>query len=156
MKNLFEEKDKKKFAKIKLIVLDTDGVIVPFGTKISETKDSVKMMLKRPSSEFYDLVRKLEKKYKILISSGRSMLTLRTMFSDLTIDGVYLQCENGARTFSLGESFETFSPGKRYYVKLYEILKEVRKLQEKNKKVVAVEPKETIVTVHCKKKLKEI
>lgn len=153
MKNI-KDLDKKTFSKIKLLVFDVDGVIVPFGTKIYETEDYIKMKIKHPSKEFYELAKKLSRKYKILISSGRSMLTLRTMFSDLVSERLYLQAEAGVRTFSVSESFTTFKFGSKYYKKLNSILDGIRELRNKN--IVAVEPKESILTIHCKKELKEI
>ena len=64
-----------------------------------------------------------------------------------------MQCENGVRTFSFSGCFNNFNFSARYYKKLYNILREIRK---NIKEIKAIEPKESILTIHAKKEIKKI
>ena len=84
-------------SKIKLVVLDSDGVIVPKGTTIQETetndKNVIKISANKISDKMADLVNRLKKKYKVAISSGRSLIYLQSMYSKVMGD-IIIQAES--------------------------------------------------------------
>lgn len=141
-----------------LIVFDVDGVIVPRGTKIVEDKTKVTIDLKFPPETFILLARELLEYTNIAISSGRSMLTLKTMFADLVGEerngNVFiLQAENGGRiSWGADEIGAGHNPEKLRA--LSRLRNELRKINDQ--RILGFEPKESILTIHCSERIPEI
>ncbi len=141
-----------------LIVFDVDGVIVPRGTKIVEDKTRVTIDLKFPPKKFISLAKELLNFANIAISSGRSMLTLKTMFSELVGEEkngniFILQAENGGR---ISAGADEISAGHDLdKLRALSILRaELRKINDK--KILGFEPKESILTIHCSERVSAI
>lgn len=141
---------KDKLKNIKMVVFDVDGVIVPRGTRIKQINDVTKFKIKKVSEKTVNLIRLLNKRgYKININSGRGLFLLQYMFREI-LPYVSLTYENGSATWFKGEIYQ--------HVNSFDSLNEVyNKLSKiKNNSIKGFEPKEFIITIHCKKRVLEI
>jgi len=95
--------DAKVLKRIKLIVLDVDGVVVPRGTEIRQKGDELLMKIKRVPVEEIEQIRKLVGKgFHVNINSGRGLWMLQQMFFDV-LPFVSLTYENGSATWYKGK-----------------------------------------------------
>ena len=144
------ELTKKDIDKIKLIVFDVDGVLVPRGTKIKQegritTLETKEIMLRQIEQikKLYDLG------FLINISSGRGLYMLQEMFREI-LPFVSITYENGSCSWYKGELFQ--------HVNSFEHLRNaLQKLQKvKHGNIKGFEPKEFIITIHCHDRVEEI
>ncbi len=143
---------KKDISQIKMIVFDVDGVLVPRGTKIKQIGDTTTFNTKIINKKQIEQIKKLYKKgFLINISSGRGLYMLQEMFRAI-LPFVSLTYEIGSATWYKGKIYQHVNSFK-YLQKIFPKLKE---LQLKNKNIKGFEPKEFIITIHCKKKDKKI
>jgi len=147
--NKFSEKD---LSKIKMIVFDVDGVLVPRGTKIKQAGNTTTLETKVIHEKQIEQIKELYKRgFLINISSGRGLYMLQEMFRGI-LPFVSLTYENGSATWHKGKIYQ--------HVNSFEYLKNIfpklKKITKKNKDVKGFEPKEFIITIHCKHKVKEI
>jgi len=71
-------------AKIKMIVFDVDGVLVPRGTKIKQEGNTTTLATKIIAKKQIKQIKALHKKgYLINISSGRGLYMLQAMFREV-------------------------------------------------------------------------
>lgn len=143
---------KKDLGKIKMIVFDVDGVLVPRGTKIKQIGNVTTLETKIIQTKQIEQIKELNKKgFLINISSGRGLYMLQEMFRDI-LPFVSLTYECGSATWYKGRIYQhinSFDRTKNIFPKL-------KKIASKNKNVKGFEPKEFIITIHCKKPVKEI
>jgi len=141
---------KKDLKKIKMIVFDVDGVLVPRGTKIKQIGNTTTLETKIIQKKQIEQIKKLYKKgFMVNISSGRGLYMLQEMFRKI-LPFVSLTYENGSATWYKGKIYQhinSFQHLKNIFPKLKQI---------KNKNIKGFEPKEFIITIHCKKKVKRI
>ncbi len=143
---------KKDLKKIKMIVFDVDGVIVPRGTKIKQVGNTTTLETKVIAKKQIEQIRKLNKKgFLINISSGRGLYMLQEMFRDI-LPFVSLTYECGSATWYKGKIYQHINS----FDQLRGIFFRLKKVAVKNKNIRGFEPKEFIITLHCVKKLKEI
>jgi len=147
--NKFSEKD---LSKIKMIVFDVDGVLVPRGTKIKQAGNTTTLETKVIHEKQIEQIKELYKRgFLINISSGRGLYMLQEMFRGI-LPFVSLTYENGSATWHKGKIYQ--------HVNSFEYLKNIfpklKKITKKNENVKGFEPKEFIITIHCKHKVKEI
>jgi len=149
MKPITEFK-KEDLKKIKLIVFDVDGVLVKRGTKIKQVGNTTTLETKVIAKRQIEQIKQLHKKgFLINISSGRGLYMLQEMFREVLLF-VSLTYENGSATWHKGKIYQ--------HVNSFNYLKDVfPKLKKvKSKNIKGFEPKEFIITIHCKQKIKEI
>jgi len=141
---------KKDINKVKMIVFDVDGVLVPRGTKIKQVGNRTSFTTKIIAKKQIEQIHKLFKKgFLINISSGRGLYMLQEMFREI-LPFVSLTYENGSATWYKGKIFQhinSFEPMRTVFSEL----KRVR-----NKNIKGFEPKEFIITIHCTRQVKEI
>jgi hydroxymethylpyrimidine pyrophosphatase-like HAD family hydrolase len=143
---------------VNLVVFDVDGVIVPRGTRIIEEEGMVTYNLKFPPQKFIDIVKQLLEYTNVAISSGRSMLTLKTMFSELLGEerngNVFLmQAENGGRiSWGVDEMGAGHDSG--IMKQLGVLRKRLREIKHEN--IRGFEPKESILTLHCHDRVPDV
>ena len=145
-----EKLTKEDLRHIKLIVFDVDGVLVPRGTKIKQVGNKTTLQTKKINERQIEQIKKLNKLgFKIDINSGRGLYMLQEMFRDV-LSFVSLTYENGSATWFKGKIYQ--------HVNSFDELKDVfDKLGKiKSKKIKGFEPKEFIITIHCKKRIKKI
>jgi len=147
-----EQMTKNDIKKIKMIVFDVDGVLVPRGTKIKQVGNTTTLNTKVIAKKQIEQIKKLyEKGFLINISSGRGLYMLQEMFREI-LPFVSLTYECGSATWYKGKIYQhinSFELTKNIFSKL-------KKVASKNKNVKGFEPKEFIITIHCKKPIKEI
>src|SRR3989344_2381055 len=149
MRGLIELK-KDKLKNIKLIVFDLDGILVPRGTKIKQNGNITTLETKKIQKEQIKQIRKLNDiGFKINISSGRGMYMLQNMFREI-LDFASLTYENGSATWFKGKIYQHINS----YDYLKKIIFELEKI--KDSKIKGFEPKEFIITIHCKSRVKKI
>ena len=143
---------KAEIKKIKMIVFDVDGVLVPRGTKIKQVGDTLTLQTKVIQKKEIEEIKKLNRKgFLINISSGRGLYMLQEMFREV-LPFVSLTYECGSATWYKGKIYQHINS----FDSLYGIVPKLKKLVGKNKNVKGFEPKEFIVTLHCKKRVKEV
>ncbi len=141
---------KKDVENIKLIVLDVDGVLVPRGTKIRQAGNKTSFVVKKIAQKQILQIKKLhETGFKVNINSGRGLYFLQLMFSEI-LPFVSLTYENGSATWFKGKVYQHINS----FNKLKKIYSELKKV--KHRDIKGFEPKEFIITLHCKKRVAEI
>ena len=145
-----ENLTKEGISKIKMVVFDVDGVLVPRGTKIKQVGNTTTLETKVIEPKQIEQIKKLnEKGFLVNISSGRGLYMLQEMFREV-LPFVSLTYENGSGTWYQGEIHQHFNSFK-YFQNIFPKLKGV-----KNSKIKGFEPKEFIITIHCEEQIKEI
>jgi HAD superfamily hydrolase (TIGR01484 family) len=146
------ELSKKDLAKIKMIVFDVDGVLVPRGTKIKQVGNTTTLNTKVIAAKQIEQIKKLHKLgFLINISSGRGLYMLQEMFREI-LPFVSLTYECGSATWYKGKIYQhinSFEQNKNIFSKL-------KKVSLKHKDFKGFEPKEFIITIHSQKRIKEI
>ena len=143
---------KTDITKIKMIVLDVDGVLVPRGTKIKQIGNTTILQTKIINKKQKKQIKKLHKKgFLINISSGRGFYMLQEMFREV-LPFVSITYENGSATWYQGKIYQHINSFKH----LKDIFPKLKKVTRKNKNVKGFEPKEFIITIHCTKKIEDI
>jgi len=143
---------KKDISRIKMIVFDVDGVLVPRGTKIKQVGKTTTLETKVIHQKQIEQIKKLNQKgFLINISSGRGLYMLQEMFRDI-LPFVSLTYECGSATWYRGKIYQHINSFER----TKNILPKLKKITVKNKNVKGFEPKEFIITIHCKKPDKKI
>ncbi|MEK7190616.1 MAG: HAD hydrolase family protein [Patescibacteria group bacterium] len=75
---------KAEINKIKMIVFDVDGVLVPRGTKIKQVGNTTTLQTKVINEKQIEQIRELHKMgFLINISSGRGLYMLQEMFREV-------------------------------------------------------------------------
>ncbi|HAQ02702.1 MAG TPA: hypothetical protein DEP72_06415 [Clostridiales bacterium] len=143
---------KSDLSKIKMVVFDVDGVLVPRGTKIKQIGNTTTLNTKVIASKQIEQIKELNKKGLLInISSGRGLYMLQEMFREI-LPFVSLTYENGSATWYQGKIHQHINSFQSFH-KIYPLLK---KVSEKNPDVKGFEPKEFIITIHCKARIKVI
>src|SRR3989339_602118 len=143
---------KSDLSKIKMVVFDVDGVLVPRGTKIKQIGNTTTLETKVIAHKQITQIKELYGRgYLVNISSGRGLYMLQEMFREI-LPFVSLTYENGSATWYQGKIYQHINSFK--YLK--DIFPKLKKATSKNKNVKGFEPKEFIITIHCTKKIKEI
>ncbi len=138
--------------KIKMIVFDVDGVLVPRGTKIKQVGNTTTLQTKVINEKQIRQIRELNKKgFLINISSGRGLYMLQEMFREV-LPFVSLTYECGSATWYKGKIYQHINSFER----IKDIFPKLKKVAAGNKNVKGFEPKEFIITIHCLKPDKKI
>ncbi len=141
---------KKDVEKLRMIVFDVDGVLVPRGTKIKQDGDKLSLTVKRVPVGEIELMRKLNEKGILLnINSGRSLFFLQEMFREI-LEFVSLTYENGSATWHNGKIYQHVNS----FLQLKDLFFELKKV--KSDKIKGFEPKEFIITIHAKSRVPAI
>ncbi len=154
------ELTKKDIAKIKLVCFDCDGVTVKRGTRIRQKFDQGSNFLTVHTYILSDQMRekltRLKKRIHVSFSSGRSLVYLQMMYGEILWENTSLQGENGIFALVGGQVIQH----KRYPMpaleKIERLRSEIRKLQKTNKDILGFEPKQFLITVHCKREVEKI
>ena len=145
----------KKLQKIKMLILDSDGVTVERGTKIIEKEDEnsleVSVKANKISDRLADKINKLKKKMIICLASGRGLIWLQSMYSKIIDDRTVILAENGNIALINGELKQLFDYSAEYFTLRAKIRNEISKLP-----INGFEPKQIILTANCPYKINEI
>lgn len=143
---------KQDLENIKMIVFDVDGVLVPRGTKIKQVGNTTTLETKVIHEKQIKQITQLYKKgFLINISSGRGLYMLQEMFRGI-LPFISLTYENGSATWYQGKIYQHVNS----FEYLQDVFPKLKQLADKNADIKGFEPKEFIITIHCKKQIKEI
>ncbi len=145
-----KELTERELKDIKLIVFDVDGVLIRRGTRIKQEGNVTTLETKIIDKRQIEQIKRLHKLgFLININSGRGLYMLQEMFRSV-LDFVSLTYENGSATWYKGKVEQHFNS--------FEYLKDVvfELMDVRNAKIKGFEPKEFIITIHCRDKVKEI
>ena len=152
---LNKEIPKEKLDKIKLLVLDSDGVALPRGTQIQERETSqfyeANIKTFKVSDEMADMLNKLKSRVQLCFSSGRSLIYLQNMYGKVLGRGTIIQAENGNLSLIEGKLVQHFDYDESYFKKIANIKEEIRPLPIKG-----FEPKQFILTVHSESEIPQV
>lgn len=144
------EMNREDIKEIKLIVFDVDGVLVKRGTKIEQGGGITTLETKKIASEQIEQIRKLnDKGFYMNINSGRGLYMLQEMFRDI-LPFTSLTYENGSASWVKGKLYQHVNS----FEYLKDVLMELKDVRDDN--IKGFEPKELIITLHCKDRVKKI
>lgn len=140
-----------KLEDIKLLSFDADGVMVERGTEVLEKDGVLTVKTKQITPELLEKVQKLKKYFRINFSSGRNLLYLNKMFGSVLWEKASLQGENGLFTLIDGQVLQTDKITPLELEKIERIRDEIQSLAKTDDNILGFEPKQFMVSVHCKK-----
>ena len=144
-----------KLKKLKMLVLDSDGVTVERGTKIIERESKnymeVSVRANKISDSLAKKVNKLKKKLIICLASGRGLIWLQTMYSKVIDDRMIILAENGNIALMGGRLKQLFDYDAQYFTLRAKLRNEISKLP-----INGFEPKQIILTANCPYKMEQI
>lgn len=146
----------KDIDQVKLLCFDCDGVIVKRGTEIEEKGQELRVKTYSLSDSLLQKLIVLKRRFHITFSSGRSLLYLNRMYSEVLWDNASLQGENGIFTLINGEviQHERFTSDELEKINRMKI--EIRELMKTGKDIRGFEPKQFLITPHCWREVPEI
>lgn len=152
---LNKEIPEEKLAKLKMIVLDSDGVCVERGTSIKEKEDNSSYKIEFATSalslEMAEKLNRLKKHLIVCISSGRALMYLQTIYARILGGRSILMAENGNLILAKGKINQLFAYDDRYFEKISLIRNNLKHLE-----ISGFEPKQFILTAHAQKELQEV
>jgi len=151
-----EKLPKEELDRIRLVCFDCDGVTVPEGTRISEKEGRLTVETKQISPELAGKINRLQERFWVVFSSGRSLLYLSRMYEAVFGRKVILQGENGLFTLMEGEVLQLEKLEHSQLETLRRIKLKIRRLAQDNDSVLGFEPKQFLVTVHCSRQIEQI
>jgi len=141
---------KDKLKKIKLIIFDVDGVIVKRGTILKQFGKNTRFKIKKIGKKEIKQIKQITKLgFNVNINSGRGLYLLEEMFREI-MPYVSITYENGSATWFKGKVYQHINS----FTKLRKVMEKLSKI--KNPNIKGFEPKEFIITIHCKKRVKKI
>lgn len=152
---LNKEIPSEKLKKIKILVLDSDGVTVKRGTKIIEKEKNdymeVSIRANKISDKLAQNINKLKKKLIICVASGRGLIWLQSMYSKIIDDQTIILAENGNIALINGKLKQLFDYDAEYFTLRAKLKNEISKLP-----INGFEPKQIILTANCPYKMEQI
>ena len=144
-----------KLNKLKMIILDSDGVSLPRGTDILEKEgpDFYQAAIKtnKITDGLAEKLGRLKKRMVICMSSGRGLIYLQSMYGKILGEGTILQAENGNLSLIEGRIKQHFEYNGKYFKKMALIREEIKKLP-----IHGFEPKQFIMSVHADREITEV
>lgn len=144
-----------KLKKIKMVILDSDGVTVRRGTKIIEKEDKnhleVSVRANKISDRLAGKINRLKGKTTVCLASGRGLIWLQSMYSKIIDNKTVILAENGNIALLRGELKQLFKYEPEYFTLRANIRNEISKLP-----INGFEPKQIILTANCPYKIEEI
>jgi len=144
-----------KLKKIKMIILDSDGVSLPRGTDILEKEGPDFYQATIKTNKITDglaaKLDRLKKRLTVCISSGRGLIYLQSMYGKILGEGTILQAENGNLSLIEGKIKQHFEYDGKYFKKMALIREEIQKLP-----IRGFEPKQFIMSIHADREITEV
>lgn len=142
--------------KIKLLAFDGDGVTMPEGTYLRQKDNELIVRTQSPKGNTLEALKKLRKRFKLLFTSGRSLLFLTRMYEPLLWENIILQGEMGIFTLLNGQVHQLKQFSQEQLEKSNLIKGKIKRLSKNKPNIVGFEPKQLLITVHCKQKDEQI
>lgn len=141
---------------IKIVCFDVDGVVVKKGTEISEKGTELRIKTSPLESHILEKLLRLKKYFHVTVNSGRSAMYLTKTFQGMLWGAASVIGEVGIFTVTDGkvEQSDTFS---KYELEvLNKITLDLQKIALNNDQVRGFEPKQFLITLHCKQAIAEV
>jgi len=152
---LNKEIPQERINKLKMVILDSDGVSLPRGTDILEKEGpdfyQAEIKTNKITDSLSEKINRLKKRLKVCISSGRGLIYLQSMYGKILGEGTILQAENGNLSLIGGKLMQHFDYDEKYFKKLAMIREEIKKLPIKG-----FEPKQFIMSVHAEREIPKV
>ena len=145
---------KEHLAGIRVICFDGDGVTKKKGTDFIRENGQDEIVSFPPTLDMLEKLKKLTKHFHVSFSSGRAMDYLLNIYGGIVAENGSLQAEIGMFLWLKGEvsrNFEMTMEKKEKMVLVREMLEKI-----KSPKIKGFEPKEYLITLHCKDKIEEV
>lgn len=149
---------KEDIKEVKIVMFDCDGVTVEKGTelKAKETNTYSELYVKTNviSDRMVEKLNRLKKHFIVGFSSGRSLMYLEQAYAKVLDNQVILQGENGLITLFRGELIQTHVFTADEMDKIRNFKRYILSIDNDN--ICGFEPKQFLITVHCKDRVPEI
>lgn len=144
-----------KLKKLKMLILDSDGVTVKRGTKIIEKEGNnylkVSIRANKISDQLAAKINKLKNKLIICLASGRGLIWLQSMYSKIIDDKIIILAENGNIALINGKLKQIFDYDAEYFTLRAKLRNEIGRLP-----INGFEPKQIILTANCPYKMGQV
>lgn len=141
-------------ANIKVICFDGDGVTKKKGTEFIRENGQDEMISSPPSLDMLEKLKRLTKYFHVSFSSGRAMDYLQNIYGEIVKENGSLQAEIGMYLWWKGETFQNFEITEKQKERILLIREKLEML--KDLKIKGFEPKEYLITLHCKDRIREV
>ncbi len=137
---------------IKILAFDGDGVTMPEGTHLRQKGNELLIRTQSPQGETLAKLKQLKEKFYLLFTSGRSLLFLTRMYQPLLWENIILQGEMGIFTLHDGQVHQLKKFTSDQLEKSKRIRMKIDQLVETNENILGFEPKQLIITIHCRQR----
>lgn len=148
------ELTKEQLEAIDIIIFDCDGVTIEKGTEIRETEHEFFMRTNTITNRMVDKLNRLKEHYTIGFSSGRSLMYLEKAYRKVIDAETILQGENGVLTLHRGILKQNLILNITEAERLRKLRNAIADVKHEN--ILGFEPKQFLITVHCKDRVPEI
>jgi HAD superfamily hydrolase (TIGR01484 family) len=146
----------KDIQNLKIVCFDCDGVTVERGTDIEETETTLTVKTAVLSDRMLNKLLRLKKYYHLNFSSGRSLVYLERMYGRILWKNTSLQGEIGIFTLIDGRVIQDEYFTHKDLKIMQNIKNDIRALSRNDKRIRGFEPKQFLITVHCREEVPEI
>jgi hydroxymethylpyrimidine pyrophosphatase-like HAD family hydrolase len=145
---------KQELKNIDIIMFDCDGVTIKKGTEIRETETEFYMKTNVITDSMVKKLNALKKHFTIGFSSGRSLMYLEKAYRKVIDADTILQGENGVLTLYRGALVQNLGLDIKQMNTIRNLKNAIAGV--KNDDILGFEPKQFLITVHCKDRVPEI
>jgi len=149
-----KELTKENLAGIKVICFDGDGVTKKRGTDFVREGGKEQIVSYPPTLDMLEKLKRLTRHFHISFSSGRAMDYLQNIYGEIVAENGSLQAEIGMYLYLNQLLITNYELQIEEKEKLNRIKQELEKI--KNPIIKGFEPKEYLITLHCKDRVEEV
>lgn len=141
---------------IKIVCFDVDGVTIKKGTEISEKGTELKIRTSALEDHILQKLILLKKHFHVTINSGRSTMYLTKVFQEMLWGNASIIGEIGIFTVKDGEMLQSSKFNAYELEVLRKVTIELKRIAVENDMARGFEPKQFLITLHCKEAIPEI
>lgn len=141
---------KKDIKDIKVVCFDVDGVVVKKGTEIEEKGSELRIKTSALESHILEKMIRLKKYFHVTVNSGRSTMYLTKTFQGMLWGNASVIGEVGIFTVKDGEMMQMEKFDEYELETIRKITVELQAIASSSDKVRGFEPKQFLITLHCK------
>lgn len=146
-------------AGIKVICFDGDGVTKKKGTEFIRENGQNEIVSFPPTLDMLEKLKRLTKHFHVSFSSGRAMDYLQNIYGEIVKENGSLQAEIGMYLYVnklLITNYELRIEQKEKLDKIRQEIERLPRSARNDKLIKGFEPKEYLITLHCKDKVEEV
>lgn len=152
---LISDLEKADLADIRLVCFDADGVTKKRGTWFENEGGGMRLKSYGPTTTMLEKLKKLSQFVHVSISSGRSLSYLQQVYGPMVSENVSLQAEIGM-FIDWRHVVEETTQLSFYEIEVMKKVKADLTRLLMDKRVSGFEPKERIITLHCRQEVEEV